>query len=129
MPSIEPTQITHRAMLIRINSSFTAGMSPLALYEATRGIWRIDRRRAESVDLVMAVYQGIVREVYRVNGWYPAGTTRYTTRPDSHFKQCDPPRMEFEGVVAHDISHLYVGKSVKHYFARGNANPITYVAM
>ncbi|HOF90201.1 MAG TPA: hypothetical protein PLZ36_19165, partial [Armatimonadota bacterium] len=122
-----PLTITHPAMLIRINASFTMDLSPLELYEATRGVWRVDARRVERVELAFAVYRGIICEVYRITGWYPSGITRYTTRDDSHFKSCDPPRMEFQGVVATDVRHLYVGQSVKHYFARGSANPITYV--
>jgi hypothetical protein len=122
-----PLAIRHRSILIRINVSYSMDLSPLELYEATRGVWRVDARRVERVELAFAVYRGIICEVYRITGWYPSGTTRYTTRDDSHFTSCDPPRMEFEGVVADDVRHLYVGQSVKHYFARGSANPITYV--
>jgi uncharacterized protein len=53
------------ALLIRINQLFHYGMTPIELYDATRGIWRIGPAR-EKVELALAVFQGIVREVNRI---------------------------------------------------------------
>lgn len=80
----------------------------------------------EEVEYALAVYQGIVKEVYAVEGWHPAGTTPYSTR------RFDPDdlqsRWEFTGRVAPDEIHSrYLGRSVAHYFRVGNANPVMYV--
>ena len=99
-------------------------MSPLELYEATRGFWKVGRKR-EKVDYAFAVYRGIVREVYRIHNWYPAGTLTYETRDSSDF--VGSGRWEFEGVAAGDMREIYAGKSVRSYLGPTNQNPIRYV--
>ena len=95
-------------------------MTPLELYEATRGIWKVGLRR-NSVEYAMAVYQGVVREVFRIVAWYPAGTLEYKTRDASDFAASG--RWEFAGDIADDIRDEYVGFSV----GRSSQNPIRYV--
>lgn len=46
--------ITEPAVLIRIPKLFTEGMSTQALYEATRGVWKVGDRR-ESARYALAV--------------------------------------------------------------------------
>jgi hypothetical protein len=121
----DPVKIIDSVLLIRIPRAYQSGMSDLALYEATRGVWRIGLRR-EGVRYALAVVQGTVVEVYRIEHWQPALTTPYTTR------RLDPQlaagRWEFVGVVADDqVRSRYRGRSVSAYFTRGGQNPITYV--
>ena len=99
--------------------------SPEELYEATRGVWKIGDRR-DDARYAFAVAGGIVREVYRISQWHPAGSTPYITRPASDVQVLG--RWEFTGVVAPGaVRDKYLGRSVAHYFAQGNVNPITYV--
>ncbi len=117
--------ITEQALLIRISQLYRPTMPALSLYEATRGVWRIGERRDQAV-LAFAVAEGTVREVYEVGSWQPAGTATYRTRPPKDVNI--PGRWEFTGTVAKDsIRTKYVGKSIDHYFRRGNSNPINYV--
>lgn len=118
--SAAPVNVRHKAMLITINQLYRSSMTPLELYEATRGIWKVGPRR-NSVEYAMALYQGVVREVYRVHAWYPAGTLEYKTRDASEFAASG--RREFDGEVADDIRIEYVGFSV----GRSGQNPIRYV--
>ncbi len=121
----EPVEIDEAALLIRINRLYRYGMSDLELYEATRGVWKVGRRR-EKVHYAFAVYKGIVREVYEVRQWFPAGTLPYQTRSEADVDR--PGRWEFEGKVAEElIRSKYVDKSVESYFAPNSQNPITYV--
>jgi hypothetical protein len=120
MLSAKPVEVRHKAVLITINQLYRSDMTAEELYEATRGIWVVGERR-ERAEYALSVYQGIVREVYRIVKWYPAGTLSYYTRDASNFKSRG--RWEFEGVVATDIRDEYVGKSV----GRGGQNPIRYV--
>lgn len=60
-------------------------MTAEELYEATRGVWVIGRKR-EQVDYAIAVYQGIAREVYRIRAWHPAGTLPYQFRGPEDIK-------------------------------------------
>jgi len=120
MLAAKPVEVRHKAILITINKLYRSNMTPLELYEATRGIWVVGSRR-NNAEYAMAVYQGIVREVYRVRQWYPAGTLEYQTRDSSDFRNSG--RWEFSGDVAHEIRDEYVGFSV----GKGGQNPIRYV--
>ena len=58
---------------------FRPGMSGQDLYEATRGVWKLGRRR-KGARFAFAVESGIVREVYEIQAWHPAGSTAYASR-------------------------------------------------
>jgi len=120
MLTAKPVEVRHKAILITINRLYRSDMDARELYEATRGIWKVGKRR-EKADYAMAVYQGIVREVYRIERWLPAGTLDYVSRPDSDRFE-GSGRWEFEGAVAEDIRDGYVGFSV----GLGGQNPIRY---
>ena len=119
---LEPT------MLININKEFRYGMSTHELYDATRSAWKLGPRR-ENAEYAMSVYLGIVREVYKIAGWVPGGSTMRVTDTDGRRrKKGDRLRWEFVGKVADEaICRKYMGKSVAHYFKPGAQNPIMYV--
>ena len=117
--------IEEPVLLIRINQLFRHNMSPLELYEATRGIWRLGQRR-ERARYGFAVFQGVVREVYEIRSWHPALTLAYHTRDLS--QRDATGRWEFEGTLADDrIRNRYKGGSVQHYYRKGNQSPAIYV--
>ena len=121
----KPAKIQHKTILIKINKTFRSDMTSDELYEATRGVWVVGKRR-EHVELAFAVYHGIVREVYKIHKWYPVGTLDYKYRDISKLK--NENRWEFKGIVAKkDIRELYVKKSVRDYLSQGSQNPIRYV--
>ena len=118
----ESVTIDDPVMLIRINKLYHYGMTDRELYDATRGIWKIGENRDNAV-YAFAVYGGIVREVYKIREWLPAGTT-FSTRGDL---ECDG-RWEFVGEVAEDrIRNKYLFKSVEEYLPDHAQNPIRYV--
>lgn len=116
----KPVIVRHKSILITINRLYRSDMTAEELYEATRGIWVAGKRR-EKAEFAMAVYQGIVREVYRIHKWLPAGTLEYKTRDISAFRSSSG-RWEFEGTVSDDIRDEYVGFSV----GKSGQNPIRY---
>jgi hypothetical protein len=124
-------EVTEPAVLIRISQLYNERMSDLALYEATRGVWKLGAnldavQKRDAVQYALAVAGGIVREMFAVGQWHPAGTTTYTTRKPSDVQI--EGRWEFTGSIAPaSLRAKYVGRSVAHYFARGAANPIKYV--
>lgn len=118
-----PVKIKHKAILITINQCFRSGMSPLELREATRGTWRVGATR-DQAKLALAVFQGVVREVYRIEKWDPACTTPYVTRDTNALRRHG--RWEFVGEEAADLREQYVGRSVRDYFPKGSRNPICY---
>jgi hypothetical protein len=122
--------ITEPAILIRTSRLFKEGMTDKELYEITRGVWKIGSDR-ENAEYAFCVAKGIVQEIYRIQVWQPAGTSTYETRvmKDANIKDGRwNARWEFSGEVAPaTIRNKYIGRSVAHYFKKGNANPINYL--
>jgi len=116
----KPVEVCHKSILITINKLYRSHMSPLELYETTRGIWVVGIRRNKA-EYAMAVTHGVVREVYRIERWYPAGTLEYQTRESSTFNKSG--RWEFSGDIAYEIRNQYVGYSV----GKAGQNPIRYM--
>jgi len=119
-------KITHPVILINIRRLYRYGMSPIDLYDATRGIWKAAVRR-ERAEYAFSIYAGNVRAVYSIVAWVPAGSTM-TARDYSEKDYELSERFEFVGNLAPEpIQRKYVGKSVRRYFAPGARNPIKYV--
>lgn len=78
----------------KINQHFDERLSPIELYDVTRGFWAIDEKKARNAELAFAVYEGIIQEVYKIISWYDAGTTLSTRSTNSD------NRKEFVGQVA-----------------------------
>ena len=121
MLTAKKIKVHHKAILLTINRFYRSDMSPEELYEVTRGIWRAGEPNRNKVEFAMALYQGIVLEVYRINQWHPAGTLKYNTRDSSDFKNSG--RWEFSGSIAKDIREEYIDFSV----GKAGQNPIRYV--
>ena len=119
MLSAKSVCVHHKAILITINRLYRSDMTDEELYETTRGIWVVGQKK-NKVEIALALYQGIVLEVYHVGKWHPAGTLQYKTRDSSNFQNSG--RWEFEGYIADDIRDEYVGFSV----GKGGQNPIRY---
>lgn len=112
-------------LLIRINRLYRHGMSGSELYEATRGVWKLGERR-KGAKFALAVFEGVVREVYEIHSWHPAGTNHYASRPEKDV--AIPGRWEFVGKIApNEIRDKYIDHSVKEYLPAKAQNPITYV--
>jgi uncharacterized protein len=122
----ESVQIEEPVVLIKISRLYTEDMSPFELYEATRGVWDMQAQgRKERAEYAFAVHDGLVKEVYRIAGWHPAGTTLYQARSKTDVDR--PGRWEFVGAPAEEsIRQKYLDRSVQHYF-KGSSNPFTYV--
>jgi hypothetical protein len=119
-----PVVIDDPVILIRINQMYHYGITELELYEATRGRWVVGERRNQA-KYALAIFDGLVREVYRIDKWHPGNTTVYLTR---HFTEEASGRWEFTGEVAESaIRDKYLLKSVREYLAPNSQNPIKYV--
>lgn len=121
----EPVEVTDPALLIRINQLYRHGMSKRELYEATRGVWKLGERR-DRARIAMAVFEGVVREVYSIGSWHRGGTLTYSTRAAEDVDA--PDRWEFRGRVAPEpVRSRYLYRSVAAYFKRGQQSPVVYV--
>lgn len=122
--SKEKVEIEEKVILIRINQAFRYSMTPIELYDYTRGQWKINQERANNAKYAFAVYEGIIQEVYSILQWLEAGKTFNTRKEENAIAE----RFEFIGNIAElEIREKYKFKSVEHYFKKGNANPIMYL--
>jgi hypothetical protein len=116
-------RITEPAIAVSINRTYPLVNNAAELYDYTRGIWRVDLRRAENAEIALAVYRGEVVEVYEIQSWHPARSTGYKSNRD--FLGTDPKgRSEFIGRVARGaIRDKYVGKRIE---GRSYGSPVRY---
>lgn len=120
-----PVEVTDPALLIRINRLYRHGMPKRELYEVTRGVWKLGERRNRAL-YALAVFEGVVREVYTIGAWYRGGTLTYSTRSADDVDA--PDRWEFSGRVALEpVRSRYLYRSVAAYFKRGQQSPVVYV--
>ena len=68
-----------KVILISVGKSYSSNMSQQELFEYSRGIWRVNEKRHKA-DYALIVFQGIIREVYKISKWYKAGTLTYKYR-------------------------------------------------
>jgi uncharacterized protein len=119
--------INDKVILIRINKLYKDNLSDLGLYEATRGVWRINIERTKKAKYAMAVYKGIIREVFEIEKWQGADKRGYSTRRDLPSRDISQ-RKEFVGkLAAESIRKKYIGRDFSEYFNKGNRNPIYYI--
>ncbi len=113
--------ITEPVMLIRINNTYRDNISPIDLYNRTRGVWKVGERR-KSAMYAFSVFQGVVLEVYKISYWEPASYYAPFT------KEWDlTDRWQFVGEVDVELSKKYKNKSVKNYLKKGCVSPTIYV--
>jgi hypothetical protein len=116
--------IRESAVLIKINQLYRPTMTATELYDATRASWKVGRRRTK-VKLALAIFEGIVREVYEITAWLPSGSTFNTRFPRGDRRR---DRWEFVGRLADEsIRRRYVDRFVGKIFRSGAQNPIAYV--
>lgn len=102
-------RIVDPVVLVRISKLYRYTMSPVELYDGTRGGWKVGKA-GHLVKYALAVFEGVVQEVYQVEGWYPAGAT-FSTRGVLK----SPGRCEFVGGIADEpVRSRYRHKSVDH---------------
>ncbi|MGD0540362.1 MAG: hypothetical protein ABSB33_02480 [Tepidisphaeraceae bacterium] len=122
--SVKPAHIDEPVVLINIPRNFRDGMSAHKLYDFTRAAWKANPKRHRDARYALAVFQRIVREVYKIAAWLPS---RSTMRMDSP-KKGESNRWEFVGNVApSEIRNKYINKSVHEYLPLGSRNPIRFI--
>lgn len=109
----QPVTIEEPTIIININRQYKRFMSDLDLYNATRHRWKVGEKRKE-VQFAIASYNGLVREVFKIDGW----------------NRCEDGRYEFFGKVADDyIRDKYINQSLEMYVKKGSQNPIRYCGL
>ena len=108
-----PVNVDDKAIIFWINGTYKKNMSSDALYEATRGIWKVNKERAEKAEYAMAAYYGVVKQVYKIEKWDMAHPEEYKTRTylcSRSYYNPPPIKYEFTGSVADEsICKKYIG--------------------
>ena len=113
----------HAGIAFLLNSTYKSGMSEVALFESTRGVWH-NPRRDESIKYAYATYGGLIKEVYEIHSWVPAGTQQYFER--ELIDEDIVNRWEFIGKKAsQEVRELYIGKILEK--DRSFGSPFVYV--
>jgi len=121
--SARTVEIKETALLFNITKSFRPAHTPIQLYDVTRSAWVVNKKKADEAELAFAMYAGVIREVYKITQWLPAGTTM-TAFERKHGPEAD--RWEFVGkLAAEPIRRKYNGKRVKGLGL--SQNPVRYV--
>lgn len=87
----EPAVFKHKALLISFNRSAYS----LALYEATRYAWKINKKRAEEAEVVLASEKGVIKGAYIPEKWMDATARNFPNHPP-----IEPGRVGFVGYEA-----------------------------
>jgi len=116
------------AVLININRKYERNTGPDAIYQATKGIWAIDKNRLIDKEsgaflrkYVLSEYRGLIVEVFEVEEWYQE-ERGYSSGPKKEGRETRMG-MSFAGKVApNSIRNLYIHKSVAHHKKQGSAS-------
>ena len=123
--------ITDQVIAISINEQFPHCEAADDLYTCTRGLWKLDRERAERAKYAFAINKGEIKEVYEIEQWLPATkvfTDFWIARLERQGRTISADdylhRYEFIGRLApKQIREKYVGKKIPK---RHSGNPIMY---
>jgi hypothetical protein len=115
-----PADVKEKCVAININKTYRPGMTDRELYESVRGFWPVGLDR-EKADFALAVFQGVILEVYRIAKWFESGTI-FSERKSENDK-----KYEFVGNVDADLSWKYKGKSLPDHFKNGARFPVQYL--
>ena len=108
-----PATISHKVILFQIKKYFDYGMSDEELYDITKGVWAVNRKRVDSIEYAFGVFKGVIKCVFSIKEWNQAGTDDYISRTREEVEISGT--WEFVGEKAPDeIWNYYVGKNVRH---------------
>ena len=106
-------------ILLNISITYKVGITKTGLYEATRGVWRINIDKARTIKYAVAVACGVVKEVYEIKSWHAAGTiAKYETRLDLNEEILSGKysnRKEFVGKRAKGDIRKLIGREIDYW--------------
>lgn len=115
--SAKEAVLDKKCLLININRSINS----LELYDATRYAWRLNPKKAERARYVLAVSQGIIREVFIAEKWLVANETNFPGFPNAL------GRYGFVGYPAPEsIQQEFRDLRIPEGYRSGGSNPIRY---
>lgn len=119
--------IRHPVLIFRINRLFKPDMNEEEIYDTTRGIWVIGEKRRQEAQYAFGVFEGVVKGVFKIDNWHPAGSTEY--KSGRKVEDWKGNRWEFtqDSPPPKNIVEMYLDKSVRRYFKKGMQSPVVFV--
>ena len=115
--------IDNNCVIININGQYNRCMGSNGIYQATKEIWRMDKKRLNNIKYVLSEYRGLIIEVFEVDEWYSKKRSYSSGKNKGKMYE----GWGFNGKIAHEaIRNKYINKSIAHLKKRGQANPIRY---
>lgn len=128
--------VKHRIMVIKINNLYRRNMPEKELYDAVRGLWKVNHKRAQSVEYVFGVYKSLIVGVYKPTRWYMCNNDIQGKRPrpyetltsktenrlffvDDDFEHGEPLDANQNFYLWKSIAGLKINQRVQ--------NPVTYI--
>lgn len=119
---LKKEDIKHKILVIKINRLYKRGMDPDELYDAVRGIWRINKSRAEEIEYVFGLYNSLIVAVYKPTKWYVCENDINDLRPRKEkITEGNKKRKFFvdeayeNGVEMDENEKFYLNKSVVNF--------------
>ena len=133
---LQPEDIKHNILVIKINKLYRRGMSDCEIYDSVRGMWNASIKSIEQreVKYVFAVYNGLIVGVYKPDEWHyvyeQIDLPQHDLMDDETFERLKN-RIYF---ICRDYKNLdddgkaYLHKSIAGLKVNQSAqNPITYL--
>ena len=119
----KPFEASEPLILICIATSYEE--EGKGIYDAVRGVWRIDVNKARNFNLVLAHRRGLVLGAFRPTEWLPATKANFPWLDEDI-----PSRFGFVGEPAEQaVESLYVKTRVPdRYRLKGAANPVRFIS-
>lgn len=122
----DSVEVTEKMIAFKLNKTFRYGLSAMELYDFTRHSWKISKRK-DKAKYAVAVYQGIIQEVYEIRGWLPQNSTLNSKYLGVKQPASNTVRWEFIGTIADEkIRKKYLYKNISKYF-KSNQFPFEYI--
>jgi hypothetical protein len=115
----ECPEIEHAVLLFKIPVRWFPQMTDEQLFESTHGWWRLGERR-NGAKYALAVSAGVVRGIYSIDSW------RVRKEGDRGYVKGEKPRFGFDGNQTNELD-IYMNKSVRHLFKKGEQTPFKYL--
>ena len=133
---LNPEDIKHSIIVIKINRLYRRDMSPAELYDIVRGYWAASLKSIENrkVKYVFGVYNGLIVAVYKPDEWHYVDEMLNTPQADL-LTPDDYERLKGRVYfICNDFNNLdeegafYLHKSIANLKVNQSAqNPITYL--
>ncbi len=131
---LNPEDIKHKILTIKVNRLYDRGMSQEDLYDTVRGVWKVSKENASKVDYVFGVYNSLIVAVYKPTEWFVCKEAMdRLPKQDLQLTEETENRLYFidegfeQGLQQDENQEFYSGKSIAQLKCQKSQNPVSYL--